>query len=74
MKAKNIKSNSTKIAIEGIIENDSISQLVDNRPECPNCGNKHLNYLKVSTGKWVCSAEDCKKIFSLIENHKSKIG
>lgn len=39
----------------------------DGRPECPHCGNKHMNYYLSTRDMWKCSAKDCRKQFSLIK-------
>ncbi len=37
----------------------------DGRPECPACGNKHLNYYIATRKTWKCSKTGCKRHFSL---------
>ncbi|MCB9188046.1 MAG: IS1595 family transposase [Flavobacteriales bacterium] len=39
----------------------------DGRPECPHCGNKHLNYYLSTRDMWKCSSKNCRKQFSLIK-------
>lgn len=68
MKAKKLKTNNTKFEVVRNNQSNSITRLSDNRPECPSCGNKYLNYIIVSTGEWKCSAKACKKSFNYIDN------
>lgn len=35
----------------------------DNRPQCPQCGNRQLNFLIVEKDEWNCSNNTCRKSF-----------
>lgn len=41
----------------------------DNRPQCPQCGNRHLNFLIVDKDEWCCSNSACKTSFRLSMNY-----
>jgi transposase-like protein len=36
-------------------------------PECPSCGNKHMNYYLTTRKIWKCSNKSCRKQFSVIK-------
>lgn len=64
MKTKyGIKSHDERFGTEKQCREYLIQKRWDGRPECPQCGNNHMNYYLSSRQTWKCSK--CKKQFSL---------
>jgi len=65
MKTKNIERLRVLVKKSSSTEKDS-KKSKDKRPECPYCGNKHLNIYLTSLEIWKCSRKQCRSSFDKI--------